>query len=171
MARIWSMMDVGKRSLANSQTSLQTVAHNIANKGTEGYSRQRVDVVSNEPVGEGKLRIGMGAKAAAVTRINNPYLEKQLEHEGSESRLRARPSRPDGRASKQVYNEQTDEGPQPIHGRVLQFVPRTLEQSGKSRDTHDGQRVGRISRQEFPTRHATVGRDSGRRRLPHLRES
>ncbi len=67
------MMDIGKRSMANSQTSLQTVAHNIANKNTEGYSRQRVETVTNEPIGEGKLRIGMGARAAQVTRINNIF--------------------------------------------------------------------------------------------------
>ena len=61
MSRIWSMMDVGRRSLANSQTALQTTAHNVANRSTEGYSRQRVDLVTNLPIGEGKLRIGMGA--------------------------------------------------------------------------------------------------------------
>ena len=109
MARIWSMMDIGKRSMMNSQTSLQTVAHNIANKNTEGYSRQRVDTVSNEPIGEGKLRIGMGARAAAVTRINNPFLEKQLEREG------ATLGYVEGRADlmgrvEQVYNEQTTKG-------------------------------------------------------------
>src|ERR1700744_2340985 len=83
MPRIWSMMDIGKRSMANSQTSLQTVAHNIANKNTEGYSRQRVDVVTNEAIGEGRLRLGMGARPAAVTRTNNPYLEKQWDREGA----------------------------------------------------------------------------------------
>ena len=40
MAKINSMMDVGKRSMMNSQTALQTVAHNIANKSTEGYTSQ-----------------------------------------------------------------------------------------------------------------------------------
>lgn len=109
MARIWSMMDIGKRSMMNSQTSLQTVAHNIANKNTEGYSRQRVENVTNEPVGEGKLRIGMGARASAVTRINNPYLEKQLEREGT--MLGFTEGRADlmGRVE-QVYNEQSTKG-------------------------------------------------------------
>jgi flagellar hook-associated protein 1 FlgK len=103
------MMDIGKRSMANSQTSLQTVSHNIANKNTEGYSRQRVDLVTNEPIGEGHLRMGMGAKAAAVTRVNNPYLEKQLEREGTQMGYA------DGRADlmgrvEQVYNEQQTKG-------------------------------------------------------------
>ena len=109
MARIWSMMDVGKRSLANSQTALQTISHNVASKNVEGYSRQRVDQVTNEPIGEGNLRIGMGARAATISRTNNPYLEKQLEREGNG--LGYADARADmmGRVE-QVYNEQANKG-------------------------------------------------------------
>jgi len=109
MARIWSMMDVGKRSLANSQTSLQTVAHNIASKSTDGYSRQRVDLVTNEPIGEGNLRIGMGARAGTVTRTVNPYLEKQLEREGNGLGYSDARAETLGRVE-QVYNEQINKG-------------------------------------------------------------
>jgi flagellar hook-associated protein 1 len=109
MSRIWSMMDVGRRSLANSQTALQTTAHNVANKSTEGYSRQRVDFVTNLPIGEGKLRIGMGAKAGSVTRTNNSYLEKQIEREGTQLGYYNSKSEMLGRVE-QVYNEQTNEG-------------------------------------------------------------
>lgn len=70
MSKISSMMDVGKRSLQNSQTALQTVSHNIANKSTEGYSRQNVSLVANNPISEGNLQIGTGARAAMVTRTN-----------------------------------------------------------------------------------------------------
>jgi flagellar hook-associated protein 1 FlgK len=62
MSKINAIMDMGKRSLMNSQSSLQTVGHNIASKSVEGYSRQRVDQVTNLPIGEGKLRIGMANK-------------------------------------------------------------------------------------------------------------
>jgi flagellar hook-associated protein 1 FlgK len=103
------MMDVGKRSLANSQTSLQTVAHNIANKSTEGYSRQRVEQVTNEPVGEGNLRIGMGARPGAITRTNNEFLEKQIQKE--RNNLGYMEGRADtlGRVE-EVYNEQVNKG-------------------------------------------------------------
>jgi len=109
MSRIWSMMDVGRRSLANSQTALQTTAHNIANKSTEGYSRQRVDMVTNEPVGEGRLRLGMGARASQVNRTNNEYLEKQIEHEGNQLGYQSSKSEMLGRVE-QVYNEQVNKG-------------------------------------------------------------
>lgn len=109
MSRIWSMMDVGKRSMMNSQTALQTVSHNIANKSTEGYSRQRVDVKTNEPVGNGNIRIGMGARPGTVSRVNNPYLERQLEKEGAQlSYLQARTDMLD--RVEQVYNEQVNKG-------------------------------------------------------------
>lgn len=109
MSRIWGMMDVGKRSLMNSQTALQTVSHNVANKSTEGYSRQRVEQQTNVPIGDGKLRIGMGARSAAITRVSNPYLERQVEKEGNElGFVRAR-SEGLGRVE-QVYNEQVNKG-------------------------------------------------------------
>jgi flagellar hook-associated protein 1 FlgK len=109
MSKIWSMIDVGKRSLMNSQTGLQTVSHNIANKETEGYSRQRVEMKTNDPIGFGKTRIGTGAKTGAVTRTNNPYLEKQISNESAVLGMA------DGRAEalsrvEQVYNEQLNKG-------------------------------------------------------------
>jgi flagellar hook-associated protein 1 FlgK len=109
MSKIGSMMDVGKRSLQNSQTALQTVSHNIANKSTEGFSRQRVELQTNVPVGEGNIRIGMGAKAGQITRTNNPWLEKQIQKEQTNMGFQ------DGRTEslarvEQVYNEQVNKG-------------------------------------------------------------
>lgn len=109
MSKISAMMDVGKRSLMNSQTALQTVGHNIANKSTEGYSRQRVELMTNEPASEGSVRIGMGARAGVITRVNNPWLEKQIQREGTTMGFA------DSRAEamsrvEQVYNEQTNKG-------------------------------------------------------------
>lgn len=109
MSKIHSMMDIGKRSMMNSQTALQTSGHNIASKDVEGFSRQRVEIQTNVPIGSGKLRYGMGSKAAAVTRVNNPYLEKQLGKERSLSGFY------DGKAEamsrvEQVYNEQLNKG-------------------------------------------------------------
>jgi flagellar hook-associated protein 1 FlgK len=109
MSKISAMMDVGKRSLSNSQTALQTVAHNIANKSTEGYSRQRVELMTNQPITSGNLQIGMGAKAGVITRTNNPWLEKQIQRENTN--LGFMNSRADalGRVE-QVYNEQVNKG-------------------------------------------------------------
>lgn len=109
MSKIGSMMDIGKRSLSNAGTGLQTVSHNIANKSTEGYSRQRVEQQTAPPVSEGRLQFGMGARTTAVTRTNNPWLEKQMQRENTnlgQSQARAESlSRVE-----QVYNEQINKG-------------------------------------------------------------
>lgn len=109
MPKINAMMDIGKRSMMNSQTALQTVSHNIANKSTEGYSRQRVEQQTNEAIGEGRLRMGMGAKAVSVTRINNPFLEKQIASETNKKGFF------DGQSDnlmrvEQIFNEQINKG-------------------------------------------------------------
>lgn len=109
MSKISAMMDTGKRSLMNSQTALQTVGHNIANKSTEGFSRQRVELTTNTPINEGKLQIGMGARAGVVTRVNNPWLEKQIQKEGMS--MGFQDSRTEALARvEQVYNEQANKG-------------------------------------------------------------
>ena len=109
MSRIWSMMDIGRRSMANSQTALSTTAHNIANKSTEGYSRQRVEIVTNESLGEGQNQVGMGARPGSVSRVNDQFLEKQLEREGNVFGYADARHEMLGRVE-QVYNEQSNEG-------------------------------------------------------------
>ena len=84
MAKISSLMDMGRRGMMLSQTALNTTSHNISNKSTEGYSRQRVDIVTNPAVDEGRYRSGTGARLGGINRVNNPWLEKQLEQEGSQ---------------------------------------------------------------------------------------
>lgn len=109
MARINGMMDMGKRSMMNSQTALQTTAHNIANKTTEGYSRQRVETQAATPIGQGSLQIGQGTRASSVSRTNNPFLEKQLQKETGNLGIER------GREYaltqlEQVFNEQMNKG-------------------------------------------------------------
>ncbi|MFN8945600.1 MAG: FlgK family flagellar hook-associated protein, partial [Pseudobdellovibrionaceae bacterium] len=109
MSKISAMMDVGKRSLSNSQSALQTVAHNIANKSTEGYSRQRVELMTNQPITSGNLQIGMGARAGVMTRTNNPWLEKQIQRENTSLGFMDTQAEALGRVE-QVYNEQVNKG-------------------------------------------------------------
>ncbi|HND84691.1 MAG TPA: flagellar hook-associated protein FlgK [Pseudobdellovibrionaceae bacterium] len=109
MSKISAIMDISKRSLANSQTALQTVSHNIANKSTEGFSRQRVEIQANRPSSEGRLQIGTGSRAAAVTRTNNPWLEKQIQKE--DMNLGYMDARAESLTRvEEVYNEQVNKG-------------------------------------------------------------
>ena len=79
------MMDVGRRSLMNSQTALQTTAHNVANKSTEGYSRQRVEMVRfGTGAFEQSLRRNIAGPAAAQ-RSRNPIAGRALGAVGAET--------------------------------------------------------------------------------------
>ncbi|MBK9294367.1 MAG: flagellar hook-associated protein FlgK [Oligoflexia bacterium] len=81
MARISSLMHMGKQSMSNSQTALQTTSHNVANANTEGYTRQRVEFAAAEPVQSGRHRLGQGAKQAEIKRISSEFLNKQIRNE------------------------------------------------------------------------------------------
>ena len=117
MAKVHGLMDIGRRGMVLSQTALNTTSHNIANRSTEGYSRQRVELATNPAIDEGRYRIGTGARLAGINRVNNPWLEKQIEQEGSnfsylESKANALAS------MENVLNEQNVEG---INGAISKF--------------------------------------------------
>jgi flagellar hook-associated protein 1 len=108
-AKINSIMDVGKRSMMNSQNALQTVAHNIGSKDVEGYSRQRVEFQTNPPTGSGKTRMGTGSRTSAVTRINNDFIEKQIQQENG--RLGMTKGRAENlQRVEDVFNEHSNKG-------------------------------------------------------------
>lgn len=109
MPKIGNMMSVGKQAMANSQTALQTTSHNVANSNTEGFSRQRVEFKTNEPVGLGNLRIGQGVKAGAVTRVVDNFLNKQIQEETSKMGASAGRDGSLGRVE-QVFNESINKG-------------------------------------------------------------
>lgn len=109
MAKIHSLLDLGRRSMGVSQNALQTASHNIANKSVEGFSRQRVDVETNPAVGDGRHRQGTGSRLGAIIRTNNPWVEKQIEREGANLAFL------DGRSNalqrlESAFNEQTAKG-------------------------------------------------------------
>lgn len=83
MAKIHGLLDLGRRGMAVSQSALSTTSHNIANRSVDGFSRQRVDVMTNPAIGDGNKRVGTGSKLGGITRANNPWLERQIEREGS----------------------------------------------------------------------------------------
>ncbi|MCB0393028.1 MAG: flagellar hook-associated protein FlgK [Bdellovibrionales bacterium] len=109
MSKIGSVMTIGKRSMMNSQNALQTVSHNIANKDTEGFSRQRVEITTSEPTGFGQTRMGQGAYTKAVRRIQNPFLEKQIQTESNELGFGEGQTENLSRVE-EVFNEQVNKG-------------------------------------------------------------
>jgi flagellar hook-associated protein 1 FlgK len=74
-------MNLGTRSMQNSQVSLQTAGHNISNANTEGYSKQRAETVSEHPFTYGEHIIGDGAKIRSIRRSHDEFLTRQINKE------------------------------------------------------------------------------------------
>ena len=72
------ILNIGVSGLHSSKKSLETTSHNIANVNTEGYSKQKVHQGSNSPLVKGGLIFGSGARIYSVSREHDPYIEKRL---------------------------------------------------------------------------------------------
>ncbi|MDU2063409.1 MAG: flagellar hook-associated protein FlgK [Sporomusaceae bacterium] len=69
------------------QAAINTVGHNVANASTEGYSRQRANLVSTTPqtiIGQsGSYQLGTGVDVASVTRARDSFIDQQYWKENS----------------------------------------------------------------------------------------
>jgi len=69
-----NMLTTGISGLNAAQIALTTVGNNIANAGTDGYSRQTVTQVERISQQAGKFTIGSGVDVASVQRSYSQYL-------------------------------------------------------------------------------------------------
>jgi len=85
MADIISTSISGLRAF---QTALATTSHNISNVGTEGYSRQIVELTARQPLGVGNFQIGQGVDVQNIERIVDDFVTGNIRDFKSEvSRL------------------------------------------------------------------------------------
>ena len=78
-----NVMATGRSGMMAAKANIATTGHNITNATTEGYSRERTENVANASGGSvGKNFIGDGVTARRTTRINDEYLEKQIQNAG-----------------------------------------------------------------------------------------
>ena len=68
-------------ALLTQQRAIDVTGHNIANVNTPGYSRQRVNMETNEPVSSLPGQIGTGVRAAEIQRIYDRFLGAQINDE------------------------------------------------------------------------------------------
>ena len=72
------LLSTGISGVRTYQRALATVGNNIANVDTEGYNRQRLEVVENSSSGGGSLHIGNGARAIRVQRTYDNFVVESL---------------------------------------------------------------------------------------------
>nr|MCR4817938.1 flagellar hook-associated protein FlgK [Fretibacterium sp.] len=71
-------IEMGKRALNAFRLGMQTVGHNISNMETEGYSRQRVNYSTVQPMDlPGIGQVGQGVQVDEIVRIRDEFLDFQ----------------------------------------------------------------------------------------------
>ena len=78
------LVSIGASGVNVYKRALATVSNNIANMGTDGYSRQVTEVRQNAPTEAGKSTIGNGAYFNRVTRQYDEFLEASLQQATSD---------------------------------------------------------------------------------------
>jgi len=76
----FSGLQIGLSSLLAQRRAIEVAGHNVANVGTEGYSRQRVELASDAgPITPALFAryegSGMGVRAGTITRLRDQFLE------------------------------------------------------------------------------------------------
>lgn len=84
MSGIFGTMNIANSGLQAMQSAVNTTSNNISNAQTEGYSRKRVNLVTNTPqhlagIGE----ISTGVRIDGVTRIRDVFTDRQVRTENA----------------------------------------------------------------------------------------
>jgi len=72
------MLSIGSAATNSFKRALDVTSQNVANVATEGYSRQRAEIVSNTPNNVGIGFQGGGARVETIERIHATYLQSQM---------------------------------------------------------------------------------------------
>ena len=82
---IGSLLSVARTAMSAQQVVIQTTGQNIANVGTEGYSRQRVELAPGDPQAFSWGTVGTGVRVADVRRARADLLDVSYRQEASQS--------------------------------------------------------------------------------------
>ncbi|MEZ4424741.1 MAG: flagellar hook-associated protein FlgK [Gemmatimonadota bacterium] len=72
---ISGLLSVARSGLLASQRSVEVASNNIANANTPGYSRQRADLVTGQPVQLATIQLGTGVRVLDVDRVRDGLLD------------------------------------------------------------------------------------------------
>lgn len=80
---IGSILNMARSGMNAQQAAIQTASQNISNAQTEGYSRQRVELVSSLPTVFPNGIIGTGVSVAGITRARDQLLDATFRSDSS----------------------------------------------------------------------------------------
>jgi flagellar hook-associated protein 1 FlgK len=80
---LFSMLSMGANALHTQQILLNIAGQNIANAATEGYTRQRADIVQHPDARIGRLLFGLGSNVATIERTREALIDDRFRRENS----------------------------------------------------------------------------------------
>lgn len=84
MSGLFGSLNSATSGMTSAQTVLQTISHNVANANTDGYSKQRVTLETNNPFNKsGVGQLGTGVRVSGVIRVVDDAVVEQLRDENS----------------------------------------------------------------------------------------
>jgi flagellar hook-associated protein 1 FlgK len=78
-----SILSIARTAIGAQQAAVQTVSHNIANAETEGYSRQRAELVPALPQRFGYGSVGTGVEVRNIVRLRDTMLDANYRREAA----------------------------------------------------------------------------------------
>ena len=78
MPGLFGIYELGRRSLLSYQAAINTVGNNVANAGSAGYHRQRVELEATPDLREFSGRIGTGVWVKSVRRIQDHFIQAAI---------------------------------------------------------------------------------------------
>jgi flagellar hook-associated protein 1 FlgK len=85
MTSTFSGLEIGKRGIMAHEQALQVTGHNLTNSETEGYSRQRLEMKTFEPLympglnrAETPGQLGQGTAVERIARVRDELLDKRI---------------------------------------------------------------------------------------------
>src|SRR3954466_10868639 len=84
MAGLFDTLGIGARSLTTYRKAIDVAGHNLANVNTDGYTRQRLTIEATT-TGSDMGQIGSGSEGVSIQRLQNVFIDKQIQVENSVS--------------------------------------------------------------------------------------
>ncbi|MGQ0646129.1 MAG: flagellar hook-associated protein FlgK [Gemmatimonadaceae bacterium] len=81
MSTFGSILSIARTAIATHQAALQTVSHNLANAETEGFSRQRAELVPRWPQKLPFYTVGTGVEVTNIVRMRDELLDTSYRRE------------------------------------------------------------------------------------------
>jgi len=78
MAGISQILETARRAMLTHQYGMAVTGHNIANAGTAGYSRQRVNLAATTPLATQAGLLGTGVMVQNVSRLHDQFIDQQI---------------------------------------------------------------------------------------------